>query len=161
PVVIGDVRVEDLTLPFFGGINLGWASYPLTVLGIVAVINIINFIDGADGLASRVCAISAAALAIIALSLDRYEAGGLAAPAAHARGASLGFLRDALPRASCYMGRPGSNLLAYLLAPVAVQGSLKKTAVVALVLPLMVLAVPILDTGFVVAKRVKYRQPFY
>jgi UDP-GlcNAc:undecaprenyl-phosphate GlcNAc-1-phosphate transferase len=59
------------------------------------------------------------------------------------------------------MGDTGSNLLGYLLATVAVQGSLKTNAVVALVLPLMVLAVPILDTGFVVAKRVKYRQPFY
>jgi UDP-GlcNAc:undecaprenyl-phosphate GlcNAc-1-phosphate transferase len=59
------------------------------------------------------------------------------------------------------MGDTGSNLLGYLLAAIAVQGSLKTNAVVALVLPLMVLAVPILDTGFVVAKRVKYGQPFY
>jgi UDP-GlcNAc:undecaprenyl-phosphate GlcNAc-1-phosphate transferase len=122
------------------------------------VINIINFIDGVDGLASGVCAISAAALAVIALSLDRDEAGVLAALTA---GASLGFLRHGFPPASSFMGDTGSNLLGYLLATVAVQGSLKTNAVVALVLPLMVLAVPILDTGFVVAKRVKYRQPFY
>jgi UDP-GlcNAc:undecaprenyl-phosphate GlcNAc-1-phosphate transferase len=158
PVIAGDVRVENLTLPFLGGIDLGWASYPLTVIGIVAVINIINFIDGVDGLASGVCAISAAALAVIALSLDRYEAGVLAALTA---GASLGFLRHGFPPASSFMGDTGSNLLGYMLATVAVQGSLKTNAVVALVLPLMVLAVPILDTGFVVAKRVKYRQPFY
>ena len=158
PVIAGDVRVENLTLPFLGGVDLGWTSYPLTVLGIVAVINIINFIDGVDGLASGVCAISAAALAVIALSLDRYEAGVLAALTA---GASLGFLRHGFPPASSFMGDTGSNLLGYLLATVAVQGSLKTNAVVALVLPLMVLAVPILDTGFVVAKRVKYGQPFY
>ena len=158
PVVFGDVRVESLTLPFVGGVDLGWASYPLTVIGIVAVINIINFIDGVDGLASGVCAISAAAFAIIALSLDRYEAGVLAALTA---GASLGFLRHGFPPASSFMGDTGSNLLGYLLATIAVQGSLKTNAVVALVLPLMVLAVPILDTGFVVAKRLKYRQPFY
>jgi UDP-GlcNAc:undecaprenyl-phosphate GlcNAc-1-phosphate transferase len=158
PVILGDVRVENLTLPFVGGVDLGDASYVLTVIGIVAVINIINFIDGVDGLASGVCAISAAAFAIIALSLDRYEAGVLAALTA---GASLGFLKHGFPPASSFMGDTGSNLLGYLLATVAVQGSLKTNAVVALVLPLMVLAVPILDTGFVVAKRVKYRQPFY
>ena len=59
------------------------------------------------------------------------------------------------------MGDTGSNLLGYLLGAIAVQGALKTNAVVALILPLVVLAVPILDTGFVIAKRIKYRQPIY
>ena len=59
------------------------------------------------------------------------------------------------------MGDTGSNLLGYLLATIAVQGSLKTNAALALALPLLVLAVPILDTSFVVAKRLKYRQPIY
>ena len=59
------------------------------------------------------------------------------------------------------MGDTGSNLLGYLLGAVAVQGALKTNAVVALFFPLIVLAVPILDTGFVIAKRIKYRQPIY
>jgi UDP-GlcNAc:undecaprenyl-phosphate/decaprenyl-phosphate GlcNAc-1-phosphate transferase len=158
PVVLGDVRVDVTTLPFVGGFDLGWASYPLTVIGIVAVINIINFIDGVDGLASGVCAISAGAFAVIAISLDRYEAGVLAAITA---GASLGFLRHGFPPASSFMGDTGSNLLGFLLATIAVQGSLKTNAALALALPLLVLAVPILDTSFVVAKRLKYRQPIY
>ena len=157
PVLAG-VRADVTTLPFIGGFDFGWMSYPLTVIGIVAVINIINFIDGVDGLASGVCAISAAAFAIIAISLDRFEAGVLAALTA---GASLGFLRHGFPPASSFMGDTGSNLLGYLLAVIAVQGSLKTNAVVALALPLVVLAVPILDTGFVVAKRLKYRRPIY
>ena len=158
PVVLGDVRVDATTLPFVGGYEFGWVSYPLTVFGIVAAINIINFIDGVDGLASGVCAISAGALAVIAISLDRFEAGVLAAIVA---GGSLGFLRHGFPPASSFMGDTGSNLLGYLLAVVAVQGSLKTNAALALALPLLVLAVPILDTSFVVAKRLKYRQPIY
>ena len=59
------------------------------------------------------------------------------------------------------MGDTGSNLLGYLLATASVQGALKTNAVIALAFPLIVLAVPILDTGFVVAKRLKYRQPIY
>ncbi len=59
------------------------------------------------------------------------------------------------------MGDTGSNLLGYLLGAVAVQGALKTNAVIALFLPLIILAVPILDTGFVVAKRLKYRRPIY
>ena len=59
------------------------------------------------------------------------------------------------------MGDTGSNLLGYLLAVAAVQGALKTNAVVALAFPMLVLAVPILDTGFVVAKRLKYKRPIY
>ncbi len=157
PVLAG-VRVENLTLPFVGGFELGWLAYPLTVLGIVAVVNVINFIDGVDGLAAGVCVIAGVTLATIALSLDRNAAGALAALTA---GAALGFLRHGFPPASSFMGDTGSNLLGYLLATASVQGALKTNAVIALAFPLVVLAVPILDSGFVVAKRLKYRQPIY
>ena len=156
--VLGGVHPKVLTLPFVGGFELGWVAYPLTVIGIVAIVNVINFIDGIDGLAAGVCTISAIALAVIALSLDRNAAGVLAALTA---GGALGFLRHGFPPASSFMGDTGSNLLGYLLALVTVQGALKTNAVVALLLPLFVLAVPILDTGFVVAKRLKYGQPIY
>jgi UDP-GlcNAc:undecaprenyl-phosphate/decaprenyl-phosphate GlcNAc-1-phosphate transferase len=147
--------VELLTLPGGGAVDLGDVG---TVLGIVAVINVINLIDGVDGLAAGVCTISALALAVIALSLDRNAAGVLAALTA---GASLGFLRHGFPPARTFMGDTGSNLLGYLLGVVAVQGALKTNAVIALFLPLIILTVPILDTGFVVAKRLKYRRPIY
>ncbi|MFN8216411.1 MAG: MraY family glycosyltransferase [Solirubrobacterales bacterium] len=157
PVCAG-VRVDNLTLPFVGGFDLGWTAYPLTVLGIVAVVNVINFLDGVDGLAAGVCTIAAITLAAIALSLERNAAGVLAALTA---GAALGFLRHGFPPASSFMGDTGSNLLGFLLATASVQGALKTNAVIALAFPLIVLAVPILDTGFVVAKRLKYRQPIY
>jgi UDP-GlcNAc:undecaprenyl-phosphate GlcNAc-1-phosphate transferase len=157
PVLAG-VRVDNLTLPFVGGFGLDWLAYPLTVLGIVAVVNVINFIDGVDGLAAGVCAIAAVTLAAIALSLERNAAGVLAALTG---GAALGFLRHGFPPASSFMGDTGSNLLGFLLATASVQGALKTNAVIALAFPLVVLAVPILDTGFVVAKRLKYRQPIY
>jgi UDP-GlcNAc:undecaprenyl-phosphate/decaprenyl-phosphate GlcNAc-1-phosphate transferase len=170
PVSAG-VTVDDFTFPFFGRLTPGtvdlltlpWGGVVhlgdvATVIGIVAVINVINLIDGVDGLAAGVCVISALTLAIVALSLDRTAAGVLAALTA---GASLGFLRHGFPPATTFMGDTGSNLLGYLLGAVAVQGALKTNAVVALFLPLIILAVPILDTGFVVAKRLKYRRPIY
>jgi UDP-GlcNAc:undecaprenyl-phosphate GlcNAc-1-phosphate transferase len=157
PVAAG-VRVDVATVPFIGSVELGWVAYPATVIGIVAVVNVINFIDGVDGLAAGVCAISALTFAVIALSLDRNAAGVLAALTA---GGALGFLRHGFPPASSFMGDTGSNLLGYLLAVAVVQGALKTNAVVALAFPLAVLAVPILDTTFVVAKRIKYRQPIY
>jgi UDP-GlcNAc:undecaprenyl-phosphate/decaprenyl-phosphate GlcNAc-1-phosphate transferase len=170
PVSAG-VTVENFTIPFFGRLTPGTVDLltlpgggvvhlgeVATVLGIVAVINVINLIDGVDGLAAGVAAISSLTLATIALSLERTAAGVLAALTA---GGALGFLPWGFPPARTFMGDTGSNLLGYLLGAVAVQGALKTNAVVALFLPLIILAVPILDTGFVVAKRLKYRRPVY
>jgi UDP-GlcNAc:undecaprenyl-phosphate/decaprenyl-phosphate GlcNAc-1-phosphate transferase len=169
PVSVG-VTVENFTIPFFGRLSpgtvdllhLGSTTIQLgdvaTVVGIVAMINVINLIDGVDGLAAGVAVISGITLATIALSLDRTAAGVLAALTA---GAALGYLRWGFPPASTFMGDTGSNLLGYLLGTVAVQGALKTNAVIALFIPVIILAVPILDTGFVVAKRLKYRRPVY
>jgi UDP-GlcNAc:undecaprenyl-phosphate GlcNAc-1-phosphate transferase len=158
PVANG-VRVENLTLPFIGHVHLvPVLSYALTVIGIVALMNVLNFIDGVDGLAAGVCMIGAGTFAAIALSLDRNAAGVLAMIVA---GASLGYLRHGFAPASIFLGDTGSNLLGYLLGVVAVQGALKTNAVVALAFPLVVLAVPILDSSFVIAKRIKYGQPIY
>lgn len=156
--VLSGVVVSNATLPLVGAFGLGDFAEPLTMVGIVAVVNVVNFTDGVDGLAAGVCAIAAATFAVIALSLDRDSAGILAACTA---GASLGFLFHNFHPASIFMGDAGSNLLGYLLACIAVQGLLKTAAAVALFFPLVVLAVPILDTGFVVAKRIKYGQPIY
>lgn len=170
PVSAG-VVVAVFTLPFVGGVDLAareLVDLPVlgmvdlaevaTVIGIVGMANVINLIDGVDGLASGVCAISAATLAAIALSLDRNAAGVLAAITA---GGALGFLRHGFPPASSFMGDTGSNLLGFLLGTIAIQGALKTNAVIALAFPLVVLAVPILDTSFVVAKRIKHRRPIF
>ncbi len=156
--VWSEVRVENVTLPFIDPIDLGAWGYPLTLIGIVAVMNVVNFTDGADGLAAGVCTIAAATFAIIALSLDRVDAGILAALTA---GAAVGFLWHNFHPASIFMGDAGSNLLGLLLACVAIQGVLKTAAVVALFFPLLILAVPALDATFVVAKRIKYGRPVY
>ena len=76
-------------------------------------------------------------------------------------GAALGFLVHNFHPASVFMGDCGSNLLGLLLGAIIVEGSLKTNALVALIVPLVVLAVPFLDTGFVLAKRIKYRRPVY
>jgi UDP-GlcNAc:undecaprenyl-phosphate/decaprenyl-phosphate GlcNAc-1-phosphate transferase len=158
PVAAG-VWTDHLTLPFLDPIELSdTVGKALTLVGIVAVMNVVNFTDGADGLAAGVCTIAAATFAVIALSLDRDDAGVLAALTA---GASVGFLWHNFHPASIFMGDAGSNLLGLLLACVAIQGVLKTAAVVALFFPLLILAVPALDATFVVAKRIKYGRPVY
>jgi UDP-GlcNAc:undecaprenyl-phosphate/decaprenyl-phosphate GlcNAc-1-phosphate transferase len=157
-LVLSGVSVENITLPFLGPVAFGGVGDVLTLLGLVAVMNVVNLSDGIDGLAAGVCAISAAAFAVIAFDLGRDDAGILAAITA---GAALGFLVHNFHPASVFMGDCGSNLLGLLLGGVIVEGSLKTNALIALIVPLVVLAVPFLDTSFVVAKRIKYRRPLY
>jgi UDP-GlcNAc:undecaprenyl-phosphate GlcNAc-1-phosphate transferase len=152
------VSVDHVTIPFAGPLDFGGLGGPLTVLGLVVVMNVVNLSDGIDGLAAGVCAIGAATLAVIAFDLERNSAGVLAALTA---GAALGFLIHNFHPASAYMGDCGSNLLGLLLGCVAVQGSVKTGAAAAIVFPLIVLAVPFLDTTFVVLKRMKYHRPVY
>jgi UDP-GlcNAc:undecaprenyl-phosphate GlcNAc-1-phosphate transferase len=147
--------VTDVTVPFFGALQFPHAGGVLTVIWLVGLMNVVNFSDGVDGLAAGVCTIDGIAFAIIAFTLHVSAAAVLAALTA---GAALGFLFHNFHPASVFMGDSGANLLGYLLGVAAVVGSLKTNAVVALVVPLVILAIPFLDTGFVIAKRLKYKQ---
>ncbi|HTA14171.1 MAG TPA: MraY family glycosyltransferase [Solirubrobacteraceae bacterium] len=162
-VVHYGVVVKSITLPFVGSLAFPKAGATnagpaLTVIGLVVMMNVVNLSDGVDGLAAGVCVIIAGALAIIAFDLNRTAPGVLAALTA---GAALGFLVHNFPPASSFMGDCGSNLLGLLMGVVTVEAAVKTAAVVSFVLPLILLAVPFLDTTFVVLKRLKYRRPIY
>jgi UDP-GlcNAc:undecaprenyl-phosphate GlcNAc-1-phosphate transferase len=157
------VAVKAITLPFVGELafpNAGVtnAGPLLTVVALVVMMNVVNFSDGVDGLAAGVCAIIAATMAVIAFDLGRQQPAVLAALTA---GAALGFLFYNFPPASSFMGDAGANLLGLLMGVIAIEAAVKTAAVVSFVLPLILLAVPFLDTTFVVLKRLKYRQPIY
>ncbi len=156
PLAFG-VWIDHFTFPFIGVVDLSpWVGMPLTVVWIVAVMNMVNFLDGMDGLAAGVCAIAGLTFAILALSLGKVDAAILSAVVA---GACIGFLRHNFFPARIFMGDSGALVLGFTLATVSISGLLKTASTVVLFLPLLVLAVPIIDTSFVVAKRVKYRQP--
>jgi UDP-GlcNAc:undecaprenyl-phosphate GlcNAc-1-phosphate transferase len=162
-VVHFGVAVKTITLPFVGKLHFPNAGVTnagpvLTVIGLVAMMNVVNFSDGVDGLAAGVCVIIAVALAVIAFDLNRAQPGVLAALTA---GAALGFLLYNFPPASSFMGDCGANLLGLLMGVITVEAAVKTTAVVSFVLPLILLAIPFLDTTFVVLKRLKYKQPIY
>jgi UDP-GlcNAc:undecaprenyl-phosphate GlcNAc-1-phosphate transferase len=162
-VVHFGVAVKAITLPFVGTLafpNAGVtnAGPVLSVVGLVGMMNVVNFSDGVDGLAAGVCTIIAGAMTVIAFDLGRQQPGVLAALTA---GAALGFLIFNFPPASSFMGDAGANLLGLLMGVITVEAAVKTAAVVSFVLPLILLAVPFLDTTFVVLKRLKYRQPIY
>jgi UDP-GlcNAc:undecaprenyl-phosphate GlcNAc-1-phosphate transferase len=74
-------------------------------------------------------------------------------------GATLGFLRYNFNPASIFMGDSGSMLLGFMLGAVTIQGVLKSIAAVALIVPLMALAIPIIDTGMAIVRRLRKGQP--
>jgi UDP-GlcNAc:undecaprenyl-phosphate GlcNAc-1-phosphate transferase len=153
------IWVQNFTFPLVGVHQLpGWVGVPLTILWIVAIMNMVNFLDGLDGLAAGVCGISGFTFCLIALSLGRPEPAILAAIVF---GACLGFLRHNFYPARIFMGDSGALLLGFTLGALAVQGLLKTAAIATLLFPLLILAVPILDTSFVVAKRIKHGEPIY
>ena len=155
PVVGFGITFDHITLPVIGDHDLGWVAYPLTVLWIVFLTNLVNLIDGMDALAAGIVAIASATFALLAASFGRADAAALAAIVC---GATLAFLRHNYHPAKIFMGDCGALALGFLIASLAVDGLFKTAAAITLVAPLLVMAVPILDTSFVVLKRLKYRQ---
>ncbi|MDQ3768188.1 MAG: undecaprenyl/decaprenyl-phosphate alpha-N-acetylglucosaminyl 1-phosphate transferase [Actinomycetota bacterium] len=156
PVAGYGLTFDRVTLPLLGDGDLGWIAYPLTILWIVLVANLVNLIDGMDALAAGIVAIAAATLALMAVSFGRLE---VAVVAAAVSGATLGFLWHNYHPAKIFMGDSGALSLGYLLAALSVEGLLKTPATITLLAPLLIVAVPLLDTSFVVLKRLKYRRP--
>jgi UDP-GlcNAc:undecaprenyl-phosphate GlcNAc-1-phosphate transferase len=153
PVLGWDMTFKTIGVPLVGTIDFGWLAYPLTILWIATVTNLVNLIDGMDALAAGMVAIACASFAILAVSFERTE---VAAFATIVLGACVGFLRHNYHPAKVFMGDCGALTLGFVLGSLAVGGALKTSATIALAAPLLVLAVPILDTSFVVAKRIKY-----
>jgi UDP-GlcNAc:undecaprenyl-phosphate GlcNAc-1-phosphate transferase len=155
PTVWAGVTFESISFPGVGTLEFGDFAIPLTVVWIVFLANLVNLIDGMDALAAGIVSIAAFSFALLAVSFGRIDAAALAAMIC---GATLAFLRHNYHPARIIMGDSGALALGFLLATVAVQGVLKTAATIALVAPLLVIAVPILDTSFVILKRLKYRR---
>jgi UDP-GlcNAc:undecaprenyl-phosphate GlcNAc-1-phosphate transferase len=158
PVVGYDLTFDRVTLPVLGAGDLGWVAYPVAIAWIVLVANMVNLIDGMDALAAGVVAIATATLALLAVSFGRLEVAALAAIVC---GASLGFLWHNYHPAKIFMGDSGALTLGYVVACLALEGLLKTPATITVLAPLLILAVPLLDTSFVVLKRLKYRRPVF
>jgi UDP-GlcNAc:undecaprenyl-phosphate GlcNAc-1-phosphate transferase len=131
-------------------VQFGWWAYPLTIFWIVAFVNVVNLIDGLDGLAAGISGI--ASLTLLMVSLQQQLSGPIVLTAALA-GAAIGFLRYNFNPAKIFMGDAGAMFLGFALAGVSVHGVLKTTATVGVFVPVLALALPILDTAFAIVRR--------
>jgi UDP-GlcNAc:undecaprenyl-phosphate/decaprenyl-phosphate GlcNAc-1-phosphate transferase len=150
-------RVGAVTTPF-GSLDLGILGFPITIAWIVGVTNALNLIDGLDGLASGIALAATATIFWVSLSTG---APLMALFMACLGGALLGFLRYNFHPASIFMGDSGSLFVGFVLAATALQTREKSTTAVALLVPIVALALPIGDTLLAMTRRMVRGQPVF
>lgn len=166
--LIGQI-VGAAIIPLYGGILLkdisafgmyldfGIFAYPITILFIVAIINCINLIDGLDGLSSGISSIYFLTVGIIGLLLN--NSNGLDVSLTFIMlGSTLGYLVHNFPPAKIFMGDSGSMFLGYIIAVIALLG-FKNITLTSVIIPMLLLAIPIMDTLFAILRRAINHKP--
>ncbi len=144
-------RIELVTLPFFPeSINVGVLSYPLTILWIIGISNAINLIDGLDGLAGGVIAIVSITIIIICV-INKYIFPAIIISAL--LGGIAGFLPYNIYPSRILMGDSGSLFAGTILATLSLKTAHKAPLGIALMIPIIFLAIPVMDTGISFIRR--------
>ena len=152
--VAGGLVIGDISNPFESGgfVHLGWLTYPLTVVYLVAYTNIINLIDGLDGLAAGISAIASFTMFVLSVWAGRLDAAALSIAVA---GSSLGFLRYNFHPASIFMGDSGALTLGFALGAVSLLSVTRFAGLTTIIVPLVIAAVPIIDTFSAIVRRMR------
>lgn len=151
-IAASGVLFEAIVNPFGGDlIHFGWIAYPITIFYLVAFMNVINLADGLDGLAAGIVGIAAFWLFVIAFGKGLVETALLSMVLL---GATLGFLRYNYNPASIFMGDSGSLTLGAMLGVISLLGVMRSPTVIILVVPIIIAAIPILDTAAAIVRRV-------
>lgn len=151
-VIAFGVSVDFISNPFNGLFYLYAFSFPLTLFWMVGITNSINLIDGLDGLAAGVVGIAAVTLFLVSILRGQPQISSVVLVAL--AGVAFGFLFHNFYPASIFLGDSGSLLLGFLLAIASVVGALKSTLFVVFIIPVLILAVPILDTLLAILRRI-------
>jgi UDP-GlcNAc:undecaprenyl-phosphate/decaprenyl-phosphate GlcNAc-1-phosphate transferase len=152
-------RIQALTVPFAGSFELpAVLGFLLTIVWVVGVSNAFNLIDGLDGLAAGASLFAA----LVVLGVALINGNPLVAVMTLALAGSLiGFLRYNFNPASIFLGDSGALFIGFLLAALSVTGSQKASTAVAVAIPLMAFALPVIDTGFAIARRFVAGEPLF
>lgn len=154
-VFYGGILLKEISA-FGYYIDFGFLAYPITLFFIVAMINAINLIDGLDGLATGISAIFFLTIGIIAFIMQ--SVGGLDIILAFIMlGSTLGFLVHNFHPAKLFMGDTGSMFLGFIISIVALLG-FKNVTLTSFIVPILILAIPILDTLFAIIRRIVNKQ---
>jgi len=156
------IQVDFITNPLNGElIFLGVFTIPLTIFWVVAVTNAVNLIDGLDGLAGGVSAI--AAMTMAAVTWTQWGTAGMEniMLALTLVAALAGFLKHNFYPAKIFLGDTGSLFLGFTLSVMAIMGLTKSATAVSVIIPLVILGVPLMDTTFAVVRRYHEHKPIF
>lgn len=157
-LVMFDIRIDWLTNPFGDMLYVDYLAIPLTIIWVVSLTNTVNLIDGLDGLAAGVSTIASVTILLVALQQNFWTVAILTAALA---GSALGFLQYNFNPAKIFMGDTGSMFLGYMLAAISILGAVKSAATIALIVPIVALGLPILDTAFAIIRRYMSGRPIF
>lgn len=154
-VVGGGLQVEFINLPFGGQLEFGFFSVLITVLWILGITNAINFIDGLDGLAAGISAIALLSIAVMAIVMGNVY---VLTMSMILFWSIIGFLPFNFHPAKVFMGDTGALFLGYMISVLSLLG-FKNVAFVSFIVPIFILAVPIIDTFVAIIRRVVQKRP--
>lgn len=157
-LIVFGYAVEGISNPFGDSLELGYFSYPFTVIWVVAIINAINLVDGLDGLASGVGIIVSMTIFLIAIYLGKPY---VALLSIGLTGSILGFLRHNFYPAKIFMGDTGSMFIGLVIAAMGLISSQKTAVSFAILMPVIALGYPIMDTALAIARRVKAKKHIF
>lgn len=157
-LILFGVRIEWLTNPFGDMLYMDYFSVPITIMWVVSLTNTVNLIDGLDGLAAGVSTIASVTILMVALQQNFWTVAILTAALA---GSAMGFLQHNFNPAKIFMGDTGSMFLGYMLAGVSILGTVKSAATIALIVPIVALGLPIMDTAFAIIRRYMSGRPIF
>ncbi|PTG85180.1 glycosyltransferase family 4 protein [Staphylococcus chromogenes] len=153
-VVVYGVTIDFISIPIGPTIHFGWLSIPITIFWIVAITNAINLIDGLDGLAAGVSTIALVTIAFIAILQGNIF---IIMICSVLIGSLLGFLVFNFHPAKIFLGDSGALLLGFIIGFLSLLG-FKNITFISLFFPIVILAVPFIDTLFAMIRRVKRGQ---
>jgi UDP-GlcNAc:undecaprenyl-phosphate GlcNAc-1-phosphate transferase len=154
----GGFRIVTLSNPFGSEIHLGALGLPVTLVWLVGMSNAFNLIDGLDGLAAGLSLVSTVGLCAAALVNGRFE---IALVALALAGALAGFLPYNFNPARIFLGDCGALPVGLILGAIALYGSIKASAAIVISIPLLALALPILDVLLALVRRFVRRKPVF
>ncbi|MGX7244036.1 glycosyltransferase family 4 protein [Enterococcus quebecensis] len=155
---VADIRIDMVTLPFFGHIDLRWFSLPLTLFWILAITNAVNLIDGLDGLASGVSIISLTTIGVIGYFFLHAKTVFIPIVIFVLVASIAGFFPYNFYPAKVFLGDTGALFLGFMIAVMSLQG-LKNATFITVITPMIILGVPITDTVYAIIRRLMNKRP--
>lgn len=155
---LAGIKMDVITIPFFGTHQLGWLSLPVTLFWIMAITNAVNLIDGLDGLAAGVSIIGLTTMGVMAYFFLALPNTYIAILIFLLVASLIGFLPYNFHPASIFLGDTGALFIGFMMAVLSLKG-LKNVTFISLIIPILILGVPITDTLYAILRRLLNRKP--